>query len=105
MHLLLEQKFIQFRILATVRVSNKIVQILSNEEETVLWTLLEPKGIVDIKDRDDKPSVLFRHVLDQMLDLQELAHSDLNTLIGILQVVIDEKQLLLLRVLAAQLHL
>ena len=105
MHLLLEQKFIQFRILSAVRVSNEIVQILSNEEETVLWALLKPKGIVDIKDRDDKASVLLRHVLDQMLDLQELAHSDLNTLIGILQVVIDEKQLFLLRVLTAQLDL
>lgn len=105
MHLLLEQKLVQFRIFATVRVSNEIVQILSNKEEAMFWALLEPKSIVDIKDRDDKASVFLRHVLDQMLDLQELAHSDLDTLIGILQVIIDEKQLFLLRVLTAQLDL
>lgn len=105
MHFLLEQKFVQFRIFATMRVSNQIVQVLSNKEETMLWALLESKGIVDIKDRDDKASVLLRHVLDQMLNLQKLAHSDLNTLIRILQVVIDEKQLFLLRVLTAQLDL
>lgn len=105
MHLLLEQKFIQFRIFATVCVSNEIVQVLSNKKEAMFWALLESKGIVDIKDRDDKASVFLRHVLDQMLDLQELAHSDLNTLIRILQIVIDEKQLFLLRVLTAQLDL
>lgn len=105
MHLLLEQKFVQLRIFATMRVSNEIVQVLSNKEETMFWALLESKGIVDIKDRDDKASVLLRHVLDQMLDLQKLADSDLNTLIRILQVVIDEKQLFLLRVFTAQLDL
>ena len=88
-----------------MRVSNQIVQVLSNKEETMFWALLESKGIVDIKDRDDKAPVLLRHVLDQMLNLQKLAHSDLNTLIRILQVVIDEKQLFLLRVLTAQLDL
>lgn len=71
----------------------------------MFWGLLEAEGVVHVEDGNDMSSIFFVHVLNQMLDLQELADCDLNAIIGVLQVIIDEEQLLFLGVLAAEFHL
>lgn len=105
MDFLLKQELIQLRIFAAVSVPDEIVEVLSDKKEAMFWALLESKGIVNVQDRDDEASIFFRHVLHQVFDLQELANSDLNTLICVLEVVIDEEQLFLLGVFTAQLDL
>ena len=79
-----------------MNILHKLIQILPCDEEQCFWCLLGAEGVVDIQDWNHESSVALRHLLDQMLDLEELSYCDLDAVIAVDEVVVDEEHLLFL---------
>lgn len=63
MDLLLKKELVEFGIAACVGVANEIIEVVSYEDEGVLWGLLQPERVIHVQNRYDMSSVLFVHVL------------------------------------------